>query len=533
MAKLTLGLFLIFMFCCGPLAPQDWVPSMLTISRFFGGIVGSNGTQTLAPGQAVTFAGGNVTGTVVDTNGDGTADGIILNNTTGNSNSTPNLVLIDSDGDGLPNGVDVNGDGTIDYFISVNNGTITLTTQPNGGIQVTVVPGQGFDSNGDGVIDNPILGQVASDTTPPTSSILPAGGNYPSAVSLTISCSDNIAPSQIVYSKDGTVPSFNPINGIIRNPPSTTFTIGAEGNGTYVVKYLCRDIAGNLGATHTETYVIDNNVPNVTASLASNYVSNNGGAIGSSLLTWSSNLDGNYSVRTGGTNCTDGSQLSTGSTTASTQNTSTTFNASSLSIGNTTIRVCVTNPNNGLVGSYALTITRDDTAPTITASPVSGNYAILVSISLSCTDSGGAGCDKIAYLTQVGSAPGNPAITGTTGNITSGNLYASAIAATDQATTYVKFIARDNAGNVTTVSSESYVVDTTTVPIPVLTSVLGVGTEIFVQWGQVANATEYKIYYSTSSPVTILSPSASGITNLYKTLNGLASVQVILSIMFA
>ncbi|BDA77550.1 hypothetical protein LPTSP3_g04800 [Leptospira kobayashii] len=503
---------------------------MFTVSLLLGGS-STNSSKSLKPGQTVNLNGGQgtVTGTVVDTNGDGIADGIVIYNgssggSSADSSAPPNLILIDSDGDEIPNGVDTNGDGIIDYYLSIGNGSsISLTTQPNGGgNHVTVVPGQGFDSNGDGIVDNPILGQIANDTSPPTSSILPAGGSYPSAVSLTISCSDNIAPSQMVYTTDGSTPSFNPINGIIRNPPSARFTAGAGGNGTYVVKYLCRDLAGNLSITHTETYVIDNNVPTVTASLASIYVSNIGGAINSSLLTWSSNVNGNYSVRSGGTNCTDGVELSNGSATATTPNTATNFAASSLSIGNTTIRVCVTNPNNGFTGSYALTITRDDTPPTVSASPTSGSYITLISVSLTCNDTGGAGCDKIAYSTQTGSAPTDPAITGTTGTITSGVLYSSAIAQADLATTYINFIARDQAGNTSSVSSENYMIDTTIVT-PSQVSAIGTGTEIYVQWAPVLNATEYRVYYSTSSPVTTSSASITGISGLYHTITGLAS----------
>ncbi|BDA79843.1 hypothetical protein LPTSP3_g27730 [Leptospira kobayashii] len=493
-----------------------------------GGTTNSSGPKTLNPGQTVSFGGqGNVTGTVVDIDGDGVADAIAINSNNGSANNKPpGLILIDSDGDGVPNGVDANGDGVIDYYITIGSGgSISLTTLPNGGgNQVTVVPGQGFDSNGDGIVDNPILGQLANDTTPPTSVITPAGGTYTSAQNLTILCSDNIAPSNIVYTTNGTAPGFSPISGLIKNPPSTTFTIGAEGNGTYTVRYLCRDLAGNQesASAHTETYVIDNNVPAVTASLASVYVSNNGGAINSSQLTWSSSMNGTYSVRSGGTNCTDGVELSNGNATASVSNTATTFNASALSLGNTTIRVCVTGTSNGLVGSYALTITRDDTAPTITASPTSGSYMYLASISLTCNDAGGAGCDKIAYSSQTGSAPTSPAITGTTGAITSGTLYSSAIATTDLATTYVKFIARDLAGNTSTVSSENYMIDTT-VATPSQVSVLGVGTEVFVQWAPVANAAEYRVYYSTTSPVTTSSISVTGISGLYHKVTGLSS----------
>jgi len=514
------------LFCsCGPIAPEDWAPSLSMILLGLGG--STTNPTSLKPGQVVNFNGGqgNVTGTVVDINGDGIADGIALgpaNSGITPSNSRPILILMNSGEGESPDGMDVNGDGNIDYFIFIKNeGNITLSAQPNGsGNQITVVLGQGFDTNGDGAIDNPILKQLASDTISPVSTITPAGGTYTSSQNITILCSDNIAPGHIVYTKNGTTPNYRPINGIIKNPPTTSFTVGAEGDGTYTIRYLCRDLVGNLESLHTETYVIDGNVPSVTASLASIYVSNSSGAIDSSQLTWSSNVNGSYSLRSGGTNCTDGTELSNGNIIAAIPDTSTILNAGSLALGNTTIRVCVTSTNNGLVGSYALIITRDDTPPTVTASPTSGSYISLVSVSLTCNDTGGAGCDKIAYSSGTGSAPTDPAITGTTGNITSGNLYSSSIATADLTTTYVKYIARDQAGNTTVVGNESYTVETTP-SIPTQVSVLGVGTEIFVQWAPVSNATEYRVYYSTTSPVTISSASITGITNTYHKITSL------------
>ncbi|TGN08692.1 fibronectin type III domain-containing protein, partial [Leptospira ilyithenensis] len=156
------------------------------------------------------------------------------------------------------------------------------------------------------------------------------------------------------------------------------------------------------------------------------------------------------------------------------------------------------------------------------ANPTSGSYITFFSVSLTCNDAGGAGCDKIAYSNQTGSAPTDPAITGTTGTITSGTLYSSAIAPADLATTYINFIARDQAGNTSAVSSENYIIDTT-IATPSQVSALGTGTEIFVQWAPVSNATEYRIYYSTSSPVTTSSTSITGISNLYYKITGLTS----------
>ncbi len=478
----------------------------------------------LVPGQAVNLNGGhgNVTGTVIDTDGDGIPDGILIagSNPSGDS---PNMILIDSNGDGVWDGVDVDGDGQIDYYISyAEDGSIRLTTAPNGGgSPVVVIPGQGFDTNGDGIADNPILSLLSGDTTPPIASISPAAGVYPNAQNLTIQCSDNVASGHILYTINGTVPGFVPIVGNLRNPPSASLSIGGGGNGTYTVRYLCRDLAGNVGSIQTEVYEIDDHVPGVTASLSSSYVSNSSGAIQTSQLTWSSDKTGTYQIKKGGTDCWDGNLISSGNITASVSNTSTTIAANTLTLGNNTIRICVTNPNNGYIGSHSLVLVRDDTAPNVTVSPAGGTYAILVSASLTCSDAGGAGCDRIVYSSQTGTPPSDPNLSGVNGNILSGSLYTGSIPTTDGATSFIKYIARDRAGNLSSVSSVSYVVDTV-VPVPLELSLQGGGTEVLAQWAPVPGATEYRIYYGTISPVTLSHANVSGITTNYHKLTGLS-----------
>lgn len=86
----------------------------------------------------------------------------------------------------------------------------------------------------------------------------------------------------------------------------------------------------------------------------------------------------------------------------------------------------------------------DTTAPTTTASPIGGTYSSSQSVTLSCNDGTGSGCDKIYYTTD-----------GSTPTIAS-TEYSSPINVT--ATTTLKFFAKDLAGNSEVVSSQTYTI---------------------------------------------------------------------------
>lgn len=197
--------------------------------------------------------------------------------------------------------------------------------------------------------------------------------------------------------------------------------------------------------------------PAVSGSLSAKFVSNNPGAVPSSDLTWRSDTDGSYDVRIDASSCTSGTSLNTGTTAANTDMT-TTINASLLPLGASYIRVCVTDPEEDATGSGIFRIVRDDTYPTVSTNPAGGAYTSSQNVSILCSDTGGAGCDKVAYVTDTST----PDIDGATGTVNTGTQYSTAINVPANSTTSFKYLARDKAGNVSAVSTSDVTVDTVT-----------------------------------------------------------------------
>jgi YD repeat-containing protein len=88
----------------------------------------------------------------------------------------------------------------------------------------------------------------------------------------------------------------------------------------------------------------------------------------------------------------------------------------------------------------------DTTAPITTASPVGGIFITAQSVTLSCTDGSGSGCEKIYYTTN----SSNPT--------TSSAIYLSPINVSTTIT--LKYFAKDLAGNSESVNTQSYTIDT-------------------------------------------------------------------------
>ena len=89
----------------------------------------------------------------------------------------------------------------------------------------------------------------------------------------------------------------------------------------------------------------------------------------------------------------------------------------------------------------------DTTPPTTTASPTGGTYDSAQSVTLTCTDGSGFGCDKTYYTTD-GTTP-----------TTSSSVYSSPI--NISVTTTLKFFSTDLASNSETVKTQVYTIDTT------------------------------------------------------------------------
>jgi fibronectin type 3 domain-containing protein len=95
--------------------------------------------------------------------------------------------------------------------------------------------------------------------------------------------------------------------------------------------------------------------------------------------------------------------------------------------------------------SIVLNTSAADTAPpTTTASPAGGRYTATQSVTLTCSDGTGSGCNKIYYTTD-GTTP-----------TTSSTVYTGPISISTDTT--LKFFAVDNAGNAGTIKTEAYVI---------------------------------------------------------------------------
>ncbi|HEX8698064.1 MAG TPA: chitobiase/beta-hexosaminidase C-terminal domain-containing protein, partial [Myxococcaceae bacterium] len=263
---------------------------------------------------------------------------------------------------------------------------------------------------------------TGTDTTPPTVSASPAGGTYSAAQTVTLTCNDGtgVGCASIRYTTDGSTPTA----------ASAQYSAPLAVSANTTLKFFATDAAGNASAVVTETYVItivtDTTPPTVAASPA-------GGLYNAPQSVTLTCGDGTGSGCASIRYTTDGSTP----TAASAQYTG------PLSISANTALKFIGIDNAGNVSAvrtenYVL----DTTAPTVAANPAGGTYTSARTVSLTCTDA--TGCASIRYTTD-GSTP-----TATSPQYT-GPLSISA-------NTTLKFIGIDNAGNVSAVRTETYVI---------------------------------------------------------------------------
>lgn len=95
---------------------------------------------------------------------------------------------------------------------------------------------------------------TTTDCIDPTANISTLGGVFRlSNQTVYLSCTDaQSGCRQIVYTADGTAPSFKPINGTIVNGTNTESILLIEGNTT--LRYLAEDNGGNLSAEQEQVY---------------------------------------------------------------------------------------------------------------------------------------------------------------------------------------------------------------------------------------------------------------------------------------
>jgi YD repeat-containing protein len=274
------------------------------------------------------------------------------------------------------------------------------------------------------------------DKTAPTGSIsVNSGGSFTTSVdvTLTISCSDASGCTQMQLSSNPctTFSAAEPYVG------SKNWTL-PSGDGT---KYVCvkfQDQAGNWSSSMWSNYIyIDTTPPTGTFTI-------NSGA----------SMTNNRTVTVGDIYCTDAGSgcnrvaLSNDDVTYS-DYPGTAFPMSwnlTMGDGSKTVYGKFRDPVGNWSAPSGKTILLETVPPATTASPLGGAYSSAQSVTLTCSDGTGTGCDKIYYTTN-GATP-----------TTSSSVYSTPLNITS--TTTLKYFAKDVAGNSEAVKTQVYAVDT-------------------------------------------------------------------------
>jgi hypothetical protein len=257
------------------------------------------------------------------------------------------------------------------------------------------------------------------DTVAPATTASPLGGTYISVQSVTLTCTDsNSGCAATFYTMDGTTPTAL--------SPVYTMPVLISVNTT--LKFFSRDKVGNSEVVQTQVYMIDTVAPTTTASpLGGTYLSAQ--SVTLTCVDTNSGCAATY-YTTDGTVPTVASPVYAGPILIS---------------ANTTLRFFSKDKagNSETVQTQGYTISTN--APTTKASPLGGIYGSTQMVTLTCTDLN-TGCAATYYTTD-----------GTIPN-TASSVYTGPI--TISSNTTLKYFSKSNAGNLETVQTQVYVIDT-------------------------------------------------------------------------
>jgi hypothetical protein len=155
-------------------------------------------------------------------------------------------------------------------------------------------------------------------------------------------------------------------------------------DGTYTVQATTTDKAGNTFTGAAITFTLDRTAPTVTVDSISPNPTNAG-----TTVTWHANENGSYSVRVGGTSCTTGTVVDSGTYNSQPATVATTIAANQLAEGSNTVRVCVTDAVTNQ-GSTTATVTKDTTAPGAASVIVPANNGVFRAATVPAAFSGSA-----------------------------------------------------------------------------------------------------------------------------------------------
>ena len=366
---------------------------------------------------------------------------LIATNSAGSSTLTQNNYI------NVFNGTAPNVNATPDNGIYNKTQTVSLTSdQPDAVIYYTTNGSNPTDSNNNNRVpySNPIPinnstvinfaavnnGGVWSsrynknyiiDTSIPTVTASPIGGNYGSSQTVKLTGSDADTNTTVYYTTDGTDPKTSSTSKI--------YTVPITINTTTTLRYIAVDEASNWSTAQTETYTIDTVNPTANVNIKTGLYNK------TQNVTLSMSETGNIYYTLNGDTPTATCNKYTGP----------------ISITNTTtLKYLAIDLAGNISPVYTETYTIDKKAATVTANTNSGLYNTNKVVKLTMSKNG------TIYYTLNGKTP-----------TTSSSKYTGPI--TIKATSTLKFFAVDLAGNKSQVYTNTYTIDKTA-PKPVKTT---------------------------------------------------------------
>jgi predicted outer membrane repeat protein len=256
------------------------------------------------------------------------------------------------------------------------------------------------------------------DTIAPVVTANETAGAFNTTQSVALTSDDSNAT--IYYTTDGSDPASS-------SSTRTQYTGPITINTTTTLKYTAVDDAGNWAATQTQTYVIDTTVPTVDANVTSGIFNT------TQSVTLTATDDTNTTIYY----TTDGSDPQTSGTRTAYAGPITVAN-------NTTLEYTAVDDANNWAVTQTQTYVIDTIVPTVDANVTSGIFNTNQSVALNATDD----TNTTIYYTIDGTDP-TTSSTKYTGPITISN------------TTTLKYLAVDVAGNVSSIYTQTYTIDTT------------------------------------------------------------------------